>query len=116
MDDKLRTKLEKLKEKKGSEREAGLLALAITEDASVYTNLASAYFNLAQKDSPERKAYMKKTTDAFQAAARLNSASYYFLGNLYMPKINAPFPDDQEKAVSCFMKIEKKKGAIGHRL
>ena len=147
MDDKLRTKLEKLKEKKGSEREAGLLALAeesqapqvynelgiyykndandnekavemfekalaITEDASVYTNLASAYFNLAQKDSPERKAFMKKTVDAFQAAARLNSASYYFLGNLYMPKINAPFPDDQEKAVSYFMKIEKNKGAI----
>ena len=111
MDDKLRTKLERLKEKKGSEREAGLLALAeesqapqvynelgiyykndandnekavemfekalaITEDASVYTNLASAYFNLAQKDSPERKAFMKKTVDAFQAAARLNSASY----------------------------------------
>ena len=147
MDDKLRTKLERLKEKKGSEREAGLLALAeesqapqvynelgiyykndandnekavemfekalaITEDASVYTNLASAYFNLAQKDSPERKAFMKKTVDAFQAAARLNSASYYFLGNLYMPKVNAPFPDDQEKAVSYFMKIEKNKGAI----
>lgn len=87
-------------------------ALMITKDAAVYTNLASAYFNLAQKDGPERKEYMKKTVDAFQASAKLNSASYFFLGNLYMPKVNAPFPDDQEKAVSYFMQIEKSKGAI----
>ena len=87
-------------------------ALSITKDAAIYNNLGSAYFNLAQQERPERKEYMKKTEEAFQASARLNSASYFFLGNLYMPKINAPFPDDQEKAVSYFGKVEKDKGPI----
>ena len=84
-------------------------ALEIKKDATVYTNLATCYYMLSCPDTPEREAYMKKTVEAFEASARMNSASYFFLGNLYMPGSNAPFPDDQELANSYFMKIEKDK-------
>lgn len=84
-------------------------ALSIQEDAAVYTNLANAYFTLAQQGGTEMKMYMQKTVEAFQASAKLNSASYFFLGNLYMPKVNAPFPDDKEMAVKYYLKVEKEK-------
>lgn len=84
-------------------------ALSIQEDATVYSNLATSYYNLCKKSGPLQKDYMKKTVEAFEASARINSASYFFLGNLYLPKSNPPFPDDAEKANSYYMKIEKDK-------
>ena len=79
MDDKLRTKLEKLKEKKGSEREAGLLAFAEESQApQVYNELGIYYKNDANDNEKAVEMFEKALAITEDASVYTNLASAYF--------------------------------------
>ena len=79
--------------------------------AALYNNQASCYVNMAVKSEERREEYMAAAVSLFEKAGKLNSVGYFFLGNLYMPKINPPFPDDYEKAAGYFKKVDRDAGA-----
>ncbi|MGN0354478.1 MAG: hypothetical protein ACI4EI_05325 [Muricoprocola sp.] len=70
--------------------------------------LASKYCKQAIEEKSETA--MKQAIAYFEKAGQADTTGYFFLGNLYMPKINAPFPDDYEKAVSYFKKVSPETG------
>ncbi len=76
----------------------------------LYTNEASCYVTMAQKSPENRDTNMARAVSLLEKGGKYNTMSYFFLGNLYMPKINPPFPDDYEKAVRCFKQVGQDAG------
>ena len=72
--------------------------------------LASKYCKQAIEEKSEEA--MKQAIAYFEKAGQADTTGYFFLGNLYMPNINTPFPDDYEKAVSYFKMVSPESGEL----
>lgn len=80
------------------------------KEAERYNSQASWHIHLAQKSQEGREEHIAAAVSLLEKSGELNSTSYFFLGNLYMPKINPPFPNDYEKAVGYFKRVDQDAG------
>ena len=68
------------------------------------------YLEKAAKEPETEQESIRYIVELFENQAKKDSGAWFFLGTMYMPEINRPFPDDTQKSLEYFKKVKREAG------
>lgn len=71
---------------------------------------AGRWLERAAKEPETEQESIRHIIELFENQAKKDSGAWFFLGTMYMPKINRPFPDDTQKSLEYFQKVKREAG------